>query len=248
MPKLIDATPMQTHQTLHNYQFSAVEVANLGASEYTLVCIVQDTSSSVTEFKDDMEMCLRQILEACQKSPRSENLLLRLVEFNSGLNEIHGFQELSKIVPSTYDDILHPNGMTALIDGTMDSIDATYAYGNQLASQDYTCNAIMFVITDGDENDSRIVTDPAAIADAADKIRREEQLESFQIVLVGVGDDPYVIQKIEDFKNAAKIDQFVKIGEATPQKLAKLADFVSRSISSTSQALGTGKPSQPLTF
>jgi len=53
---------------------------------------------------------------------------------------------------------------------------------------------------------------------------------------------------LEQFKNEAGIDQFVSIGEATPAKLAKLADFISRSISSTSQALGTGNASQPLTF
>jgi hypothetical protein len=34
----------------------------------------------------------------------------------------------------------------------------------------------------------------------------------------------------------------------TPGKLAKLAQFVSQSISSTSAALGTGKGSKPISF
>lgn len=248
MPKLMDKDPMQTHQTLHSYTFSAVDMNSLGASAYTIVCIVQDTSSSVTDFKDDMEKTLKQILEACQKSPRSEQLLLRLVEFNSSLGEIHGFRELRNIDPSEYDGILNPRGMTALIDGCMDSIEATAAYGKQLVDMDYDVNGIMFVITDGGENDSRLVTDPTEIKKALAKIRKDEALESFTPVLIGVGNDQGVLVDLDYFRKEAGIDQYIRMGEASPAKLAKLADFISRSVSSTSQALGTGQPSQPLTF
>ena len=67
-------------------------------------------------------------------------------------------------------------------------------------------------------------------------------------VLVGVGDEQRVKQYLETFKDEVGIDQFVWIGDATPAKLAKLGNFVSQSISSTSQALGTGAPSQEITF
>ena len=46
----------------------------------------------------------------------------------------------------------------------------------------------------------------------------------------------------------AGLSQFVDAGDATPQRLAKLAQFVSQSISLQSRALGSGAPSQPLTF
>jgi len=248
MPKLLGNTPMQTHQTLHNFQFSAVEVSNLGAPDYTIVTIVQDTSTSVTDFKTEMESTLKQILDACKKSPRSENLLLRLVEFNSGLNELHGFRELRDIDPTEYDDVLSCRGMTALKDAILDSTEATEVYGKQLVDMDYNCNGIMFIVTDGDDNASTVARDPALIKEAFKRIRTNETLESFNTVLVGVGTDPHIIQFLDDLKNDAGIDQFVKMGDATPGKLAKLADFVSKSISSTSQALGTGQPSQPLTF
>ena len=42
--------------------------------------------------------------------------------------------------------------------------------------------------------------------------------------------------------------QYVAIADANATTIAKLGDFVSRSISSQSQALGTGGPSQSLTF
>lgn len=249
MGLLMNQDPTQTHKTLHNFQFSGVGVDKLGASEYTIVTIVQDTSTSVTAFKIDMEKTLQQILEACKKSPRSENLLLRLIEFNDNAIELHGFRELREISANEYDNILHPRGWTMLNDAVLDAVESTEVYGKQLADMDYLCNAIIFVITDGDDNRSKIARDPAVIKKAIDECRKHENLESINVVLVAINnDDPYFIDVMENFKTAAGFDQFVKMGEATPGKLAKLADFVSRSISSTSQALGSGAPSQPLTF
>lgn len=46
----------------------------------------------------------------------------------------------------------------------------------------------------------------------------------------------------------AGFTQYVEVDNATDAKLAKLADFVSRSVSSQSQALGSGGPSKALTF
>ena len=53
---------------------------------------------------------------------------------------------------------------------------------------------------------------------------------------------------LTDFSKTAGFTQYVELGNANAATLAKLADFVSRSISSQSQSLGTGGPSQSLTF
>jgi len=248
MPKLLDKNPMDTHKTMHSFQYSAVDVNSLGASEYTIVGISQDTSGSVSPFKKDMEDALKKIVDACRKSPRSENLLLRLSEFNDNVGELHGFRELRNIDPTEYDDLLEPRGMTALYDATVDGAEAIERYGKTLTDMEYACNGIMFVVTDGGENHSNVVKSAKTVKDCVSRVVRDEALESFRVVLLGVGDDPVAKQDIDDFRKEAGIDQYVHIGEATPSKLAKLADFISRSISSTSQALGTGQPSQPLTF
>ena len=67
------------------FQFSAIRPENLGASEYTLVSIVCDISGSVDSYKDELLKCIKTIVEACKKSPRAENLLIRLLLFNSSL-------------------------------------------------------------------------------------------------------------------------------------------------------------------
>lgn len=249
MPKLMNQDEMNTHKTLQNFTFSAVKIENLGASEYTIVTVAQDTSGSVGSFKTDMEACLQKILESCKMSPRSENLLMRLIEFNDDVNELHGFMELKDINPANYADILNCYGTTALRDAAVNAAESTEAYGKDLSDMDYRCNGIMFVITDGDDNASVVARSPAAVKKAFDKIKRAEvALESFLSILIGVGDEPTYIKKMEAFAKDCGFDQFIALEEATPSKLAKLADFISRSISSSSTALANGQPSQPLTF
>jgi len=241
-----DDKTMSLMSTCGNYQFSAVKIDALGATEYSLCSIVIDNTGSVSGFKNEMEACIKTAMEACQKSPRAENLLLRLVKFNTKIEEVHGFKLLGSINVKDYDGILNPDGMTALFDATHTSIEATRDYGKTLSQQDFLANAIIFIITDGCDNAS--TNTATSIKKVIASVMKEECLESITIVLVGVGTkaDPSISNYLEDFKKQAGITQYVEIDEANPKKLAKLASFISRSVSSTSQALGTGAASQLL--
>jgi hypothetical protein len=112
---------------------------------------------------------------------------------------------------------------------------------------DYTCNAVLFIITDGANNINR-VADPAMIKKTIAKIKKDEKLDSINVILVAASDEADVIDCCEAFKKDAGLNQFVKMGEATKDNLAKFAQFASASVSSTSQALGTGGTSKPITF
>jgi len=83
MPRLNDDTLETLKLTGTNFQYSATRIENLGATEYTLVTVVVDTSGSVADFKDELEKCLQKVIEACRKSPRADNLLIRIVTFNN---------------------------------------------------------------------------------------------------------------------------------------------------------------------
>ncbi len=233
-----------------NFQFSAVRIEDLGATEYTLVTIVCDISGSVINFADELMTCIKTIINASQKSPRAENLLLRLLLFNDELFEIHGFKNLSDIDVNTYDE-LHPDNMTALFDATYDAVSATLEYGKRLVDQDFDCNGAIYIITDGMDNRSKMI--PGAIKDKMEAASRNEEIESLVTILVGINDpnsrwSTEVEVALETFKTHADLTEFINAGDATEQKLAKLANWVSESISSQSQALGTGAPSQTLTF
>ena len=244
MPILADQD-VETMQAGSNYQFSATKIDRLGASEYTLVEIKCDASSSVDAFEAALHQMLKTILESLQKSPRRDNLMLRLSQFASGLTELHGYKLLSTIKADDYDGILKIGGMTSLFDATDEGINCMSAYARSLTAQDFTVNGIIFIITDGQNNQGRLV--PADIAKSIAAARKSEVMESITVVLVGVTSGSQDMDVyLKTFHDEAKLDQYVNIGSATPGRCAKLAGFVSQSVSSTSQALGSGGPSQPI--
>ena len=243
--KLFDNnTAGMTQGVVSGFGFSAVRPDTLGATEYTLVTLLLDKTGSVAPFADALFQVKKTIIEACRKSARADFLLLRVVEFNSQVDEVHGFKPLADIDVNAY---LVPRcgGLTSLVDATFAVISATNAYAKNLADQDYQTNALAVIVTDGADNHSRMsesdVKQQIALAISG------EVLESMRTVLVGVNAGDCAAQ-LQRFQAAVGIDQYVDVAEATPQRLAKLAEFVSRSISAQSQSLGTGGPSQALTF
>ena len=244
----MDNNDLQQLQAGSNYKFSATKIGVLaqGASEYTLATIVMDSSTSVTPFAAQLEQTIKTVFDSCEKSPRKANLLLRLTQFNTDLTETHGFKLLGSIKPVDYTGCINCGGMTALFDAVDESISATAAYGKQLDDQDFLANAIIVVVTDGENNRGQI-RDASAIKQRILAARKAENLESITLILVGVtNDDNRLNTYLQSVKDDGGFDQYISIGTATPGKLAKLAKFVSQSISSTSAALGTGAPSQPI--
>jgi uncharacterized protein YegL len=183
-------------------------------------------------------------VEACKKSPRADNIMIRLARFSSAfygnIEEVHGFKPLADIDTASYPPIV-PGGMTPLVDADYSGTDSILVYGEHLADQDYGVNGIAFVITDGGENAS--VLGMAAVKRAREAAVQSEKLESLVSILVGINTAACGAE-LQTYQREAGMTQYVDAGDATPQRLAKLADFVSKSVSSTSQALGSGGPSQ----
>lgn len=245
MPRITDLENKQLAND--NFGYSAVGLDRLGASEYTLVSIVCDRSGSVSAFKVELEKCLGEIAKSCKYSPRADNLMVRLTTFNQLLDEVHGFKLLSDVSPDDYDASIHPSGTTALYDAASNAIRAVADFGRDLTKQDFDVNAIVVVVTDGDDNSSTCgpQTVKQALADAV----KTEALESLVSILVAVNSsDAHMKDRLDEFHQKAGFTQFVAIDQANSKTLAKLAEFVSKSISAQSQALGTGGPSKSLTF
>lgn len=233
-----------------NFQFSGVKIDDLGATEYTLASMVVDISGSVSPFKHELLGCIKSVVAACQKHQRSENLLFRLLTFNSNLYEVHGFLNLGDIDPDKYDPF-DPDGMTALFDAYYDGVGATVEYGKLLVAQDFDVNGIVIGVTDGMNN--RGTMTPNEIKKKWQGALAKEEIESLITILVGLHDPKLdwsdeVQRALSEFQTEADLSQFVDIGDATPENLAKLGNFVSESVSSQSNALGTGAPSVTLNF
>jgi hypothetical protein len=247
MPKFNSQTLEQHQNPTGHFGFSAVKLEDLGATEYTLVTIILDESGSTSPFKDDMEKCIQAAVKACCKSPRADNLLLRLVAFGTNMREVHGFKLLEQCDPADYIGVYQCAGSTALYDSTENGIQSSLTFGEQLSRNDYTVNGIVFVLTDGDDNVSTLGC--TEVKTALHRCVTTESMESLISILIGVNvKSNYIAQYLDNFHKQAGFTQYIKLEDANADTLANLADFISKSISSQSQALGTGGASQSLTF
>lgn len=245
---LFDADDMSSFRaTGSGFQFSATNINQLGASEYTLVGIACDRSSSVASFAREIEGCLKSSLEGCQRSPRVDNLLARLVAFNHDVTEEHGFRPLADCHLANYDGFLKPGGTTSLYDASVNLIDSLATYGNNLIDQDYTVNGIICILTDGVDVGSTLKVHH--VKAAIERALKSEALESLVSILIGINvTDPTVSQYLQSFKQETGFGQYIEAKDASPKTFAKIAGFISKSVSSQSQSVGSKAPSQPIAF
>lgn len=227
------------------YKFSTVKMDELEETEYSLVTIVVDVTGSVANFENELLDMVKNIVKACRKAPRAENLLIRVVHFHTSVTEIHGFLLVKHIDEESDYKPIRAGGATALYDATHTSVDATLKFGEDLRDQDYGCNALVAIVTDGDDNSSSFT--PDQIKKLIDDGLMREKLESIMTILIGINVQSFS-HRLKQFKDEAGLTQYIDAGDATPDTIAKVGGFISDSISSQSNALGSGGQSQTLTF
>jgi len=245
MPKLNDDIMEERSLPNTSFGYSATRIEELGATEYTTVDLVVDTSGSVDAYARDMEKAIQEIVNACKLSPRADNLMIRLVTFNDRMDEIHGYKLLENCNLSDYNGVLFCGGMTALFDAAENAVLSAVDYAKSLTENDFAVNSIVFFLTDGCDNRSAV--SPSAVKEAIQKALHSEATESMVSILIGVGVGGYadVSAELNRFKDDAELTQYVETKDANAKTLAKLAEFVSKSISAQSQSLGSGGSSTP---
>lgn len=243
MPRF-DSDDMHQGQTGGRFGFSGVRTDKLGASNYTLADIVVDETGSTSTFADELKKMVKASVESLKKNSRSDNILVRVSTFSTrhpnGVREIHGYLPLADIDVTMYDDI-DPAGMTPLFDAAFSAVAASNAYGKMLKDDGYDVNSIIIVITDGDDTSSSF--GPSRVAAEVDQAISGEVLESCITILIGVNAARFRA-KLETFRVEAKFDHYKDVADATPESLAKIGGFISQSVSSQSQSVGSGGPSQ----
>jgi len=248
MPLLADSDGEMQSRVIAGtgFTFNAVRIGDLGATEYTLADIVVDLTGSTAPFANELRDTVVTSVATLKRSPRSDNLLLRVTVFSTmyplGVMELHGYVPLDEIDVNAY-PTFQPMGATPLYDATFSAIGAMYDYGADLRKNKFAVNGIAIIITDGCDNDSTMT--PALIRDKIVQGTQLETLESLVSIVVGINAAQYR-NVLEAFVRDAGLGSYIDAGDATPAKLAKLADFISHSVSSQSQALGSGGPSQAI--
>jgi len=239
MPRFDTGEDSVINQTLSGYQFTAVDINQLDDFEYTLVNIAVDQSGSVSNFKSEMEKCLSNIVDICKKSHSVNKILFRLTGFNDSVFEIHGEKMLRSIDNNDYKGSLICRGMTAVKEATLNAIEYCEKRADELKQNDMFTNAVIYIITDGDDNASRGISNDY-IKNSISRIRNSEKLTSLTIVLVGVNTNENNIKiLLNNYNVEAGFDAYIDIGSADASTLGKLGELISQSISSASQNIAS---------
>lgn len=249
MPRIGADSDLETLTTPSGFNFSAQRINTLGATEFTLASVCIDKSGSVSGWESRLETCVGEIVKACRLSPRADNMMVRITAFNDNIQEINqGFVVLNSVNPGDLVGTIHPGGGTALYDASIEAVESMMTYGSAMVKQDFSANGIVIVITDGENNGS--VQTVNGVKTAIDQAVRGEILESMMSILVGVNvrGNKTISTALQRFKDDVGFTQYIEIENADERSLARLAQFVSKSISATSQALGSGGPSKSLVF
>lgn len=238
MPKL---NSKSTALTNNGYTFNGTSVDDLGATEYTIVTILVDVSGSLNGQERELERMVREVVKTLNVSPRKDNLLVRVVKFNEKDSEVHGFKLLSQININDYDNTISCSGSTCLYDAVINAITATDGYVKTLHQNDYFCNGLIFIITDGEDVGSS--NQPSAVATGIANLRKTEMLESLNVILIGMTGN-VSSTSLTDFQQQGGLSGYIEFGTVNHNSLGKLASFISKSITVVSQSLGSGSAPQ----
>ena len=231
-----------------NFTFSAIKPENLEELGYTVATVVLDESGSLEYKKDLLIELLKTVAEGLKKSSRAETILLRVITFNWDVREIHGFKPVTQIDLNEYNQI-KPDGRTALIDAMFSAVASTYEYAKKLEEDGFDANACIYVVTDGMDNESK--KRAREVSDQLARIKAGEEIESIITALFGVNDPTCgwtqeVAQALSELQSEVEFTEYIDAGDVDKKNVGKIGGIVSSSITSTSQALGTGGPSQQL--
>lgn len=114
------------------------------------ILVVQDKSGSMDYTKADAEGGLRNFL--AEQAKVEGDTFVSLVEFDGAMNVVYGLTPIEQVEPY----VLKPSGGTALWDTLGMSVEDLKEHIKHVALEDRPDAVIVVVVTDGDENSSRV--------------------------------------------------------------------------------------------
>ncbi len=187
---------------------------------------VVDTSYSISTYVKELNKAFNEFVSAMQKSHVADRLFVSIIEFSSEVLVKSGFQPITAIPKMDFSKAIR--GVTSLYDAVLIGLQNALSYRENLENSGVETKTLMFVITDGDDNNSK--NPPHVVKQVIDKLKNDERSAfSFTSILFGVGNDA-------DFEKARTdmgIEHLAKVG-TTGDDMRKMIGFISQSISSAS--------------
>jgi uncharacterized protein YegL len=129
-------------------------VADLDASDATLVSVVLDMSGSMSPHKKAVIDAYNAMLSALSASKAAASILVSTWAFADTVTLLRGFQPVGWQKPLDRAEYA-PDGCTALYDALLACMTGVVAYGQELYDNGVPSRRIVFVLSDGDDNASR---------------------------------------------------------------------------------------------
>jgi uncharacterized protein YegL len=209
-----------------DFNFNNFNPDDIDTDQTINAVFITDTSGSVGSYVKELNAAFNDFTETMQKSHIAPRLFVSLIEFNDKPEVVSGFRPVTNIPQVDFSKKL--GGYTSLYDAVKLGVDNAMAYRTNLENSGIECKTLVFVITDGEDNNSSHSAHEVKIL--LDKIKSDERSSfSFNSMLFGVGNQA----NFEKAKNEMGIDYLAKVG-TSGNDMKRMIGFISQSISSVS--------------
>ena len=151
----------------------------------TEMVFVLDNSGSMSGLEKDTIGGFNSMI-AKQKEDEGEAIVTTVL-FNSKVTELHDHIDLKEINEMTEEDYV-AEGRTALLDAFGQSIKGTKVVHSYLREEDRPEKTIFVVITDGEENSSRVFTN-----EAVRRLVEEQKEKGWEFLFLGANIDAFAV-------------------------------------------------------
>lgn len=209
-----------------NFDFGNFNPDDIQVDETINAVFVIDTSYSVESYIHELNFAFNDFVEAMQKSHVADKLFVSIIEFDAKVKVKTGFQPVANVKHCDFSK--HLGGATSLYDATLQGLESAVNYRKILENSGVETKTLLFVITDGEDNNSK--NPPHLVKNLIEKLKSEERSAfSFSSILFGVGN----YANFDFARKEMGIEHLAKIG-STGQDIKKMIGFISQSISSMS--------------
>jgi uncharacterized protein YegL len=187
---------------------------------------VLDVSPSMDENDaiGDLNKSYNEFVTEMQNSHISDRLMVSNVKFCENVEVVHGFKPIKDVANL---NLQTKGSATALYNAVKQALSNAMNYREQLENSGVTCKTLLFIITDGVDNQS--ASDAPIVKKMITDIKKNEKNAfTFTSILFGIGDDA-------DFTHAQTqmgIEHLATLGK-TAKDIRKMINFISSSISSS---------------
>jgi len=184
---------------------------------YTAIAALMDRSGSMQSVREDAEGALRAFIADQRALPG--RCTMRLAEFDSEYDTVYGSTPIADVP----DYVLHPRGMTALLDGIGKLVTDFGAELAALPEERRPGKVIVVIQTDGMENQSKEWTSASVNA----LITQQREKYGWDFLFLGAGQDAIAVGTSLGVAPSAVL-AYAGSGAGTAAAVAAASGYVSR--------------------